>query len=515
MEYKIETRNNNVFNKQLKVLYEIIGEEDFSLEFIIMLKNKNLNKETGQAIKSKCVDLIKNNQFTYENIAIYDVIDFEIYSYLLNATAFWILDSKKEFKKRDYYEYLGKTENKEEIINLILANGKNYTDNPLINKFVEYAVLDNNRLFFMPKSMIVDGHKFNRKQVISMIKHVNNYEYNYHLSPRFIFTYNKKIKKFKYDTSFEKTADLRNVIFDKINLMISLYYIQITDALKELDKINRDPDALLFKSVLKMENLDKDTNGASIKKRLEKRIYNLEIIAKDMDDEISKEIKIEVKNKQNKLKNKLFKKIGKDEINDSFLQEITRYDLIKEDAIQIREDMLNKIENNIKETDYEKEFNKIINHHQIKRRHQILTDLLLENINSKEFNDTLTNHNLTHKKQDILNKIQDNILNNRIKNEKDLPENITKYVLFFEKEDVKSELKKVNTNCFENLLRKYTISSFLPLKQSKIDKLLDKVDVKTIKYELGRCGVTKYMQDNANESKNINNGSNRVKITIK
>ena len=43
MEYKIETRNNNVFNKQLKVLYEIIGEEDFSLEFIIMLKNKNLN----------------------------------------------------------------------------------------------------------------------------------------------------------------------------------------------------------------------------------------------------------------------------------------------------------------------------------------------------------------------------------------------------------------------------------------------------------------------------------------
>ena len=67
----------------------------------------------------------------------------------------------------------------------------------------------------------------------------------------------------------------------------------------------------------------------------------------------------------------------------------------------------------------------------------------------------------------------------------------------------------------ENLLRKYTISSFLPLKQSKIDKLLDKVDVKTIKYELGRCGVTKYGQDNGNESKNINNGSNRVKITIK
>ena len=491
-------------NDELKEFYNIVGEDSFKPEFISMLSQKNLNESAGKKIKSNCINLINNNSFTYENIAVYDVISFKQYSYLLSVIGHEIIKNGKEFKKRDSYEYFGKKAEKRKIIETLNKEGK-IVISPLINEFVECAVIDNEKHSFLPSFVIADGgRKYTKDEFIPLIKYVYAYENTYGVSPKFIFASNKKVKNVQLDTSFESNEDLNDIIFDKINLMIASYSIQVENALEELDKkVGHDAGRWIFQGFLKLNNLDKNPHGIAIKNRLEDSIYSLKLTSDEMEDKINEEIQIEVKNKKEKLNNKVYNQIGKEEVSDSFLKEIAPYNLDKDDAIKIRKDILNEIdEKNIKEKDYSSTFNNILDNYKIDRKHQILFEELNKELNSQNSLNKLKNHDLLDKKDNIRDKIHQDIFNNKLENEKDIPIYIDNYISFLEKQDVKKELNDLNDSSFDLLMKKFSVSSFIPLRKVKIEKLMDNVTIEAIKTELVNLGVSKYDHFNVEETIN-------------
>lgn len=508
------------FNKsdQLTEFNNIVGKDALKQEYISMLSQENLNETAGKVIKSNCLNLINKDSFTYEKIATYEIISYKQYSYLLNVIAHLIVTNGKEFKKRDYYEYFGQKEDKRKIIDKIKNNGENFGTFHLITKFVECAVIDNEGLSFLPNYVIGDnGRKFSKDEFLAMIKHVYKYENTYGVSPKFVFASNKLVNTVQLDTSFENKETLHDLIFDKINLMISAYSIQVENALDELNKrVVNTPGKLVFQGRLMFDNLDKNPHGTAIKNRLEDRIYALEITSENIDDKISEEIQIEVENKKNKLKNKVYETIGNKEVNEAFLIEISKYNLDKEDAVKIKNEIVNEIdERNIKESDYSATFNEVLDKHKIARKHQLLFENLVDVINTDESTKKLKNHDLFDKKEIIIAKLHDDILNNKIENEHDIKIALNDSIYFLEKNDVKNELKQLDDVYFNALLKKFSISSFVPLKRVKIEKLLDKISVESIKSELIKYGITKYDHSNVDETVTPENDVNQAVIDDK
>ena len=330
--YSFESKNNEnnkkvinepKFNKNelLNELYSIIGKDDLNKDYINWLSSYSLNETVGKNIKSKCINLINDDSFFYENILKYDSISFENYSYLMNRVAYTLIKDEKEFKKRPVYGYFGKEANQNTIIQTIVQNGTNNAEDVLINEFVECAIVDNNRLSYLPKYMKDKFNRtFTRNEYVNMANYVSKYEVDFGVSPKIVPVSNKPFSKNrKIKIHFYKSDNIHSIVFDKLQLILFSYSTQVHDALEKLNNsVGKNSDGLIFKGRLKFINLDQNPHGISIKNKLENDIYSLNLPVDIVDDKISEELENEVENKKNRLINKTYEIIGQEDIKQSF-----------------------------------------------------------------------------------------------------------------------------------------------------------------------------------------------------
>lgn len=506
--YSFESKNNNENNRKvikepnfdknelLNELYLIIGKDDLNKDYINWISSYSLDETVGKNIKSKCITLIKEDSFFYQNILKYDSISFENYSYLMNRVAYTLIKDEKEFKKRSVYGYFGKEANQNTIIQTIVQNGTNYAEDALINEFVECAIVDNKRLSFLPKYMKDKfNRRFTRNEYINMANYVSKYEVDFGVSPKIVPVSNKLFSKNqKIKIHFYKSDNIHSIVFDKLQLILFSYSTQIHDALEKLNNsIGKNADGLIFKGRLKFTNLDQNPHGISIKNKLENNIYSLNLTADDVDDKISEEIENEIENKKNRLINNTYEIIGQEDIKQSFLDKINQYHLNREDAIKIKTDIIDKINSNsFHEADYDENLNKIIEKYKIKRKHELLTLKLDEIINSPLIIEEFKNNLILDKKGVVQEEIIKDINNNQVNSEEDIKIRIRELIFYYERKDVENELNNLDDFVIDLLLDKFSINSILPLKSLKINKLIDNVGIPVLKVELSNYGVNKY-----------------------
>lgn len=512
-------------NEILEEFYTIVGENEFSEKYIKFLSKNGLNEIVGKNIKLKCIDLINNDLFTYKNIVNYDSISFEEYSYIINKVAYKVLESEKQFNMRSVYGYFGHEANQQTVLQMIIHNGTKYGKDPLINEFIECAIVDNKRLSFLPSSVTdKHGRKYSRKDYVNMANYVSKYEVDNGISPKMLFVSNKKFEdNQRLNPSFYEDDTINSIVLDKLLYFIASVSIQINDSIFKLNSlVGQNADGLIFKTKLSFNNLDQTPHGVSIRNRIEQEIYSLNITSDEIDNKLSEELENEINLKKDRLINKTYQIIGNTEIENSFLEKITPYNLNTADANKIRVDMINHINSNdFYESDYDEKLNNIVDYYKIERKHEILEKDLNDIINSPFFITEFKNKFILNKKGKIQENIIKNIEKNKISSDEEIKIKIKELMLYYEKKDVENELNNLDEFVIDKLLDDFSISSLLPFKKVKIIKLLDVVDVNQLKIKLSKYGVDKYNSefnsddDNFNEQKNDENSCPKCGFPVK
>lgn len=292
------------------------------------------------------------------------------------------------------------------------------------------------------------------------------------------------------------------------------------NALELLDLIiGNDANRFMFKSRLYGESLSRDPHGFNIYNQLKKEIEAGIVTKNNFNEEYERLIKKEIENKNTELKNRLNRDIGEDEINPDFIEKFSKYDLTEEDVFLIKKEMIDKIESkHVSLDDYDSVLKTIIDEKSLMKSEEIkkqqddqlknklrldLINLLGNDITSIYFEKKLKSHHLTtidgnNIKEDLISLIDNsNIGENQLEDK--LDEIIEKY----EYDDVKKELNKLSSKEIDQILSKNSISTFIPLKFTKIEKLMYSVKVSKIKQDLILMGVQKY--SNLDEESNLNN----------
>lgn len=145
-------------------------------------------------------------------------ISFTEYSYLCARIAYWLLENKRSFKKRDYYNGQKLADLEKQII-----AGKRTLKNKNVNEYVEAAIFDNAKsLSFLPNYVTGNGNiKYFKDTYVDMANRVRAYEITNGVSPAIVYiqnphnnvtnatsntindTYNYFVKKFGKLTDFD------------------------------------------------------------------------------------------------------------------------------------------------------------------------------------------------------------------------------------------------------------------------------------------------------------------------
>ena len=128
-------------------------------------------------------------------------IIYKEYKYLLNIVAYKTIALGNTFKHREKYSVSGKKVKYKKILNRIKKNGKNYTANKYVARFVEKLIIDHKKYDFLPSSISTDELKITRADYIDMIQRVMAYRKKHALNPKEIkINYSPIIKKYGHAT---------------------------------------------------------------------------------------------------------------------------------------------------------------------------------------------------------------------------------------------------------------------------------------------------------------------------
>ena len=305
----------------------------------------------------------------------------------------------------------------------------------------------------------------------------------------------KVVNEFKEDILNEKPiTNLQAKINNRLNQM----EIDKNDAYELLEnKVGPDANKMFFTARLMKRNLEVDIHGRNIKQNIETLIQSGEVNSKNFDDILDKQLDNQVTEKNNRLKQQVDDIIGLNSVNQSFLTDISQYNLTENDAITIRSAVLNSIENNkLKENAAKDEINRLIaNRGKIRTTELSINKvhaIIGENSINSEFSERLTFHDLTN--SDGI-EIRDSAIQQIKKgnlNLEDIEDYIENSLESLDKENVKKELNNLSGDSINDIMKKHSISGLLPLKIAKISKLMDNVPLMDLKTDLAECGVVKY-----------------------
>ena len=129
-------------------------------------------------------------------------ITYKEYKKLLNLIAYQLDKSGKKYNHRDKYTAGGKTVSYKKIISKIKENGKDYTSNRYIARFIEKTIIkDNKNLDFLPSSVKIDDEKYTKNNYVDAIQRVVKYRKNNKQNPKNIkITYTTIPKKYGRST---------------------------------------------------------------------------------------------------------------------------------------------------------------------------------------------------------------------------------------------------------------------------------------------------------------------------
>lgn len=129
-------------------------------------------------------------------------ITYKEYKKLLNLIAYQLVKNGKKYNHRDKYTAGGKTVSYKKIISKIKENGKNYTSNRYIARFIEKTIIkDNKNLDFLPSSVKIDDEKYTKNNYVDAIQRVVKYRKNNKQNPKTIkITYSSIPKKYGHST---------------------------------------------------------------------------------------------------------------------------------------------------------------------------------------------------------------------------------------------------------------------------------------------------------------------------
>ena len=456
-EYKIDELND-IKEKG------IVGQIDKLVDELKEKENKLL-EEAKERFKAKIDEIVKDDpeSFTYKKLNENDLDNIYLvkikneFNSIVESDQ--ILDSnfKTKIEEIDSYD---ENKIKDKTENLI----KSYKENQ-----------DNNLSQLKSLTEGINAVSFKSK--------LNNNGLNDKIGKNIIETVENYIKKDTLNSTVE--AELEN--------QIKNFASEQNKSLEKLsEKVGDEYLNWKFIARIKIKNLNDEPHGYNIKNRLEEAIKNGVINTSNLDNAIDDEIKIEINNKNNKLKRELDQVMGVgNNINPTFSTRISNDNLSKADALQLKNDIIREIDaNNLQKDDLEKVFNKKYAAKKEEVRVKLLTNKLYEFIGEDEpssaFYHELTSHDLDENHWLI---IKQKIIKDISKNNVDLSNIesvINNYVINLEIEDLKQILNELPNDKFEFLLKKFSISSIMPIKSNKINKLLEKNSIPNIKAELNK-----------------------------
>lgn len=120
-------------------------------------------------------------------------ITHEKYEILLNLIGYWLISNKKTFKKRNLYEYQGRTADLATIENALLSRKKNPSEDGLTGRYVEASIVDNNNHDFLPNYVTYQNKQYPKANIINMVQRVLIYEQQHGTIPRTVETEITKI----------------------------------------------------------------------------------------------------------------------------------------------------------------------------------------------------------------------------------------------------------------------------------------------------------------------------------
>lgn len=103
-------------------------------------------------------------------------ISHDTYEILLNKIGYWLLNNKRSFKKRNIYEYQGRTADLGTVEKAILSRGTNQGADGLTGRYVEAGIVDNSNKDFLPNYVTYNNVKYMKANVVNMVERVLRYE---------------------------------------------------------------------------------------------------------------------------------------------------------------------------------------------------------------------------------------------------------------------------------------------------------------------------------------------------
>ena len=305
----------------------------------------------------------------------------------------------------------------------------------------------------------------------------------------------KVVNEFKEDILNEKNT---TNIQAKINARLNQMEIDKNQSYELLDnKVGADAGKFFFTARLGKRHLNSEVHGMNIKRNMETLIESGEVTANNFDDVLSKELDNEVIRKNNRLKKDVDAVIGLNEINKSFLTNIGQYNLDKNDALKIRTSILNSIKNNeIEEGGVQSAIDNLVQNKGAQRGIELsikkVNDIIGEPSINAEFTQKLTFHDLDNSDGQKIKKDAIRLINSGKLDYDGIDQYIEDTIRSLDEEKVKAELNNLSGEKIDFIMKKHSLSMFLPLKSAKISKLLDNLTLTELKTDLAECGVAKY-----------------------
>ena len=462
-KYKIDELNDLKI-KTVKVTFQSLMDEEKRLEKIELDKIRKV-------LKNDLSDLCSSNKTSYVNVKLRGYELSELYLQRVEDKIIELIDSDKvkntKFEcKLDELTYLKENSLKEEI-NVVIDGFKKINDERL-GQLYEVTGKDNLDESFKNKLL------------------------NKGLNEKAGF---KLRSDFEVDIINERVVvDIPNKVYDRLNLM----EIDKNDALRLLDdKIGSDGSKFFFATKLGKNNLDSDMHGMAIRRNMDELIQSGEVNPNNFDKILDKEVTKQVNLKNTRLKNYVKDTIGLPEIKESFINRLSKDYLNKEDAKQIRTQVLSAIDKNeLEEGGAEDRINELIKEKSKNRLIDLLINKTYEIIGkdeiNPEFDKRLQEHDLDHSDAEKLkNKKIQEIKKGKLTLD-NLDKSIERDLKNMDRNHVKHELDILPGNVIDNIMKKHSLSTLMPFKGSKISKLLESVSLNDLKIDLAQNGVAKY-----------------------
>lgn len=121
-----------------------------------------------------------------------------------------------------------------------------------------------------------------------------------------------------------------------------------------------------------------------------------------------------------------------------------------------------------------------------------VNNIIGENSINADFTQRLTFHDLDNSDGQKIKKDAIKLIKDKKLDYGEIDNYIENTIQSLDEEKVKSELNNLSGDKIDYIMKKHSLSMFLPLKSAKIGKLLDNLSLGELKTDLAECGVARY-----------------------